>query len=129
MREIKFRAWDIDSEVFLNPTEILIRAFNGAILRWDKSLLFNIEIQQFTGLQDKNGKDIYEGDILRFNGNVYEIKFNQLHCGWGLFQNGGMKKELMADWINNDGSTPKQWENKEIEVIGNIFENPELLTN
>ena len=78
---------------------------------------------QFTGLYDKNGKEIYEGDIIRFSklpGNVCEVKWN---------------KSIAAFCIrfsieNKLGIRPlgvwQEWE-KNIEIIGNIHDNPELL--
>jgi hypothetical protein len=83
-------------------------------LRLDSALL------QFTGLYDKHGKEIYEGDILRYTsdasveGDVYPGKVvyeaPEFICTMNLYD------ALNCDWII-----------KKIEVIGNIYENPELL--
>lgn len=71
---------------------------------------------QFTGLQDKNGNDIYEGDVLRYGSSpLYEVRFNA--SAWSVIcktQNGTAALTL------NDRT-------KIFEVIGNIYENPELL--
>lgn len=64
-------------------------------------------LMQFTGLLDKNGKEIYEGDILRGLGKVY-------------FHQGKFCVEYGEEW---------GWISKNAEIIGNIYENPELLTN
>lgn len=159
-RKIKFRAWDGELKQMFKlhtdgefcgkfvwkergegrPTTVYIHNFDSGEFRTD----FNI--MQFTGLKDKHGKDIYEGDVVCFvedvvveyigcsprtepEGKFREVAWNQLHCAWGLFENGGQSEDMLADWINDDGSTPKQWECKGIEVIGNIYENPELLNS
>lgn len=112
MREIKFRAWDGKS--MFNVEQI---TFNEAIWGCDKgrgvSIVFqpHIILMQFTGLHDKNGKEIYEGDILCWP--KYEGKKNQIR--W------------VVEW-NNDRAGWTDWSPRnEAEVIGNIYENPELL--
>ena len=122
MRQIKFRAWDKNNKkmIFSNDMQKL----EIGIYIQD----FNQELMQFTGLKDKNGKEIYEGDIVKISNKSYKIEWNQLHCSWGLFGlKGGMERDITADWINDDGTTPKRWEVKYYEVIGNIYENPELI--
>ncbi|PGU29628.1 hypothetical protein COD66_23270 [Bacillus cereus] len=73
MREIKFRAWDKFSEEMIIVTEIDF--FNKVITALFRGHLENkyefdeVELMQFTGLLDKNGKEIYEGDIVRYTSN------------------------------------------------------------
>jgi uncharacterized phage protein (TIGR01671 family) len=83
----------------------------------------DIELMQFTGLKDKNGKEIYEGDILRNN---YSVRWNQLHCGWALYNAGDFCVDLLADEYNRVEELLPPW-HLDIDIIGNIYENPELL--
>lgn len=119
MREIKFRAWD----------KILKR-----LLYWDEIKLFRLEVleqncplilMQFTGLCDKNGKEIYEGDVIEYTyrdgwKEKLKIDFDPLK---GYFA-AGYTYRLMGMVAKGDTSDP---DTKCIEVISNIYENPELL--
>ena len=122
MREIKFRIWDDKLKVLYTPEmneEVKdlweLPKMKGGILKVDEDVL----IMQFTGLQDKNGKDIYEGDILIWYVNgitrtaplIYD---DQFACFW-------MTKSKEGYFIAND------FGRGEYEIIGNIYENPELL--
>ena len=116
MREIKFRAWDKKNEMWF--ADNLCIGLNGKLVwilgvkDFDYSK-FDIDLMQFTGLKDKNSKEIYEGDIIRISEKYFpeEVKFQEITdpelgnvIGYGY---------------------EKIWEL--MEVIGNIYENPELL--
>jgi hypothetical protein len=60
MREIKFRAWDIDMQIMIQPEDGDFIKWH-AMSNWRQCLI----VEQFTGLLDKNGIEIYEGDVLR----------------------------------------------------------------
>ena len=84
-------------------------------------------VGQFTGLLDKNGKEIYEGDIITVNGQYPRVVLWDKMC-WAL-----MPTEYYHDkmfWVMNlQHPGPDWWDlfSNEFEVIGNIYDNPELL--
>lgn len=133
-REIKFRAWDKADKVMREVYGLLYPKISNhgnrdkfmvnmhcsdyegskAIILSDfERPLDEVELMQFTGLLDKNGKEIYEGDIIetRVSGKsgsaIKAVIWNTKYCGFNI----------------------KDDEELEREIIGNIYENPELLTN
>ena len=129
-REIKFRAWDVDKKIWLTEDETYKQVENQA--RWNPELGGHFVLMQFTGLKDKNGKEIYEGDLLRsegirpWSGNKYgEVAV----CEWDSeYANFKMKK--VDGYGETEMPNGESWAlgvGKYFEVIGNIYENPELL--
>lgn len=117
MREIKFRAWDKEFKQFSDM------ALNYKIA--DINYYTDYEWMQYTGLTDRYGTEIYEGDILR--GPKYyesEESTSPVYDQWKVtykncsFYLGYSPIEEDLDWIGN-----------ECEVVGNVYENPELLEN
>ena len=144
MREIKFKVWDIWKKVFI-PNEYWavittdFGAFGIMLKDWEnykegEYFYSNSQILiQYTGLKDKNGKEIYEGDILR-NINHYENKkpfynyhkviFNNDYLGYSAINLGNKSESLL---MSGNCQLFVYVKNVDFEVIGNIYENPELL--
>lgn len=75
-------------------------------------------LMQFTGLKDKNGKEIYEGDIIRYDVIVGEVRYNSQFCRFEIIHK-KPNKIIQSSFI--------EFDIYELEIIGNIHSNPELL--
>lgn len=142
-REIKFRAWDTTFKKMHNVGAITFNA-NG---KFDNELVVDNEdwvqipsyiLMQFTGLRDKNGNEIYEGDILRHaypaGQTCYQILFGEWDNGDSYEDNergiGWYLQVISSDLIDRKGSITGLLgypDYKDLEIIGNIYENPELI--
>lgn len=124
LREIKFRIWD-SKEMYDTETLDLIGDMASPYRTLDDESEFipygNNEkgkLMQFTGLKDKNNKEIYEGDILKANKKWFKLGNDVGIVGFHK----GQYCVRDDEWDNTDYIT-----NRKVEVIGNIYENPELL--
>ena len=123
MREIKFRAWNKEKKEMRKDVDTVGR-FYTTFDRSDGRFRTNeeVEIMQFTGLQDKNGVDIYEGDILIYQHmfvdkkSVSEVIWNEKYSGFASYVEDDERRYILEKELKN-----------QFEVIGNIYENPELL--
>ena len=124
-REIKFRAWDSYNKFMINPVCELHdngHFWGEDFTNTDYVVTGKSHIMQFTGLTDKNGKEIYEGDI--FPSMSDGIKFYKV-----VFENSAFVVYHNHGYCGTLGKlieiAPKF--NFNLEIIGNIYENPELL--
>ena len=129
MREIKFRAWDEITKIMHYPKSDMM---------WDVAhIIKSFEpIMQFTGLKDKNGKEIYEEDILGFwdiDETNYQKFIDDNFPDFDTWDGKKIYKKSQMKWSNDayGWRMPMQSRLKismdNVEVIGNIYENPELL--
>lgn len=119
MKEIKFRAWVNEQWVDWLPDSKTLGEYNEVGIYADE---YNTEdkcfIEQYTGLRDKNGKEIYEGDIMRYDAIDYKVLWADYYAGFET-------KRLNSPW--NDAGLTLHFLASVGRVIGNIHENPELL--
>ncbi|EJP74655.1 YopX family protein [Campylobacter sp. FOBRC14] len=128
MKEIKFRAWDVLNKKMLSWGEVFDLPAWEIFPGTPEQRAF--EVMQYTGLKDRNGKEIYEGDILEFRANPFDRKRDLFQV---VFKDGGFRDEwnnyigqyLPPDIRNKQGGRVRL--NEACEVVGNIYENPELL--
>ena len=122
MREIKFRVWDNDEKIIKKVESInfplggessskTVCVYNEEEYCYE--WVYDYELMQYTGIKDKNNKEIYEGDIVEFYSNVEdEIITEKVEYHFGIYRAG----DYFVGKIYN-----------KCEVIGNIYENKDLL--
>jgi len=128
MREIKFRAWSKAEGAFIagfnmvNFHSYFNKGVEPHIFRYSNEWkLSDIELMQYTGLKDKNGKEIYEGDIVlqvdEISGEVDQlapvVRNSNVNWSWSSF--GNIDSALDVEY------------HPSTEIIGNIYENPEMI--
>jgi len=134
-KEIKFRAWHIELKRWINLNGFDI-AFKGCNNEGEVYEIYeqgnlntfakeDVQLMQFTGLKDKNGVEIYEGDVLDLFNSKIQIEF--FTGAFGYWVNKG---ESMGYFISLNSNSNIEISHSYIckyQIIGNIHENPELL--
>jgi len=135
MRKIKFRAYDKINKkwiyVSLHPTHISWSSPDFTA----QSLLYSNDDcaegisfaaiegwQEYTGFKDKNGSDVYEGDIIDNGNGPVEVFWNENYGAWWVrFESAEPEKQYYAPCSDSDNCT------EESVIVGNVHENPDLL--
>lgn len=119
MREIKFRAWDKDKKIFVTAKNCYLNLADGWVYNQIKDDgYYNLELMQYTGLKDNNGTEIYEGDLHSSDKGLYKVNYylSQFVLDRIIKRTNETHNSLfLSDWYDQG------------EVIGNIYEHPNLL--
>lgn len=128
MRKIKFRFWS-GTKMFKDLENVLEclkqqLAFNNDVIgmtQYDHSGIHKASFMQYTDLKDKNGIEIYEGDIIKQHGVIANKQI--------VFKNGGFRvaNSKSSSGLKNNLLNKQRIHKLNLEVIGNIYENPKLL--
>ena len=128
-RIIKFRVWDTKKLIYTDEPHRIMNDRGGHpyLPFYLHQFVFdnrNVVIQQFTGLKDKNGREIFEGDIIEVAKNkIYQVKFIE-----GGESNYEWYGGCFVLWMNDEIFFPfDEYAMKNGVVIGNIFDNPEMI--
>ena len=142
MREFSFKVWNIRR--WLRPDEVALTP-DGKLLYCDgeewKQEFYNVDVHFSTGITDGNKKEIYDCDLLRYadeDGQVFigqpvfetnDDEQNPYWIGWKIKS----IRDITDDWYTEDGQwkgeNPKTKWDGDVQIIGNIHENPELLVS
>lgn len=125
MREIKFRAWDKELKEYVGINNIAIDPTNGDVVELGGYELLDVNrfavLEQYTGLKDKNGVEIYEGDIVQYGEDkdfIFVVIFK-----YGCFY----AHNILGEKFMTDSLLGSLVMSEKVSVIGNIHENADLL--
>lgn len=139
MREILFRGKRIDNSKWVYGFLSKSRDVNGKLeycIDYEEkgvmcsSIVISETVGQYTGLTDKNGKKIFDGDIIRFDENLYTVQRECDTPGGYWAETGYILKHIGWSDYTSFTSTIDDWENEcQVFIIGNIHDNPKLLND
>ena len=123
MREFKFRAWDTEKQEmatvnFIGLNDYEVGMEDEECRRWRATYPYVCRLMQYTNLKDKNGKEIYEGDILKvkLDGGEANLYVKYANGEYRVVNEGRWEDSLYAYMYFGD-----------VEIVGNIYENEDLL--
>ena len=122
MREILFRGKRVDNGEWVYDNSVLFFSektkIYGALNEWREIEVIPETVGQYTGVIDKNGKKVFEGDVVEYAGSCGEIVF--VECR-GAFMS--RERDMYCEWLSN----LPQYGTGIMEIIGNIYDNKEIL--
>lgn len=127
MREIRFRAWAIESKTMAENVAYIGHKWLLDIVAFHRDSecgYDNFILMQFTWLKDRNWVDIYEWDMTTIFWINAEVRYSDTWCGWVFFDKS--RPVELQELPFYDGT---KWNYEDCEVIWNIYESPELLSN
>ena len=124
---LKYRAWDTTNKEMFKDTfsitesgQVVVVEQEDVMCPPDYVFVDNLVIMQSTGLKDKNGKEIFEGDILDYNGRKALVRWHGSYASF-IYRFVDELQKRNAEW------KPLYLAYMKCEIIGNIYENPDLL--
>ena len=123
MREFKFRAWDTEKQEmatvnFIGLNDYEVGMEDEECRRWRATYPYVCRLMQYTGVKDKNGREIYEGDIVEYKNEYHVIEWDD--CKF-------MAKGFYCSSQDTPDDFFSEFAYTNCKVIGNIYENPDLL--
>ncbi len=124
MRVPKFRAWDKENKEMLFVRQIDFMFEKVVLECYEQFFIDEVELMQSTGLKDINGEEVYEGDIIKDSEDfIAQVVYDKEYAGFGL----NYQPFDLTDGLSVTFEELKNEYQNTFEIIGNIYENPELL--
>ena len=120
-KHINYRKWDIRSKKMINLYEY------ADVYEFFETYWYEDSIMQYIGLNDKNNKNIYEGDIIIHKNLSHIFIVNKVITDYFYVKTIQDKNKITYCLSNNSGETFYTWDGPDVEIVGNIFENKELM--